>query len=109
MDKLVAVNVTYVKCDAVGCDYLTEDVSNETLREYHNKHCPLCGENLLTDEDLAEFDRHLSLEKVLNEMLGDPRLDLSVGDDGVATATIKLATNGKGSTKIESINVSNGE
>lgn len=109
MDELVAVIVTHIKCDAEECDYLTEDVSNETLHEYHNKPCPLCGENLLTDKDLAAFNSHILLEKALNEMLDNIGVDAAENKGDSFEANFKMATDGKGNTKIESINVNNGE
>ena len=67
--QYVACNVTYMKCDALGCDYRTEDVSNETLVTYLNKPCPKCGENLLTDKDFEEFEAHQTLAAILNKQI----------------------------------------
>ena len=66
-----------IKCDNKSCDYRCEDVKNEEYKDWINKPCPKCGENLLTIEDynnlmtLFETVKFINkfTEEELNEML----------------------------------------
>ena len=98
--QYVTVNVTYIQCDANGCDYIThDDVSNETLVNFLNKPCPKCGENLLTQEDFSEFDNHLKLASVMSLVVDKiaPMSDEEFNkQERVSFA--ELETDGKGNT-----------
>ena len=68
--KYVEVNVKTMKCDAPTCDYITSDVSNDTIGDYLHKPCPLCGESLLTDEDYEKFKSYIKLQDNFNKVAG---------------------------------------
>ncbi len=40
-----------IKCDNPNCSYTDETATFETYRNYLDKPCPNCGENLLTEDD----------------------------------------------------------
>ena len=40
-----------IKCDKEGCGWKDDSVTIETMEEWRNKPCPVCGSNLLTDKD----------------------------------------------------------
>ena len=42
-------------CDNQKCDYENKEILSENYKDWLNKPCPKCGENLLTDEDLDNF------------------------------------------------------
>lgn len=52
MNKRIEQNDSAIICDNTECDYKTEaNVPFIELEKYINRPCPLCGENLLTEED----------------------------------------------------------
>lgn len=57
-----------IKCDNVECDYKNEDVQVEEYKDWLNKLCPKCGENLLTQKDYENAVRLHSIMKVLGNM-----------------------------------------
>ncbi len=107
MGELVGVNVTYVQCDAEGCDYITNDVNNDTLYEYRNKACPDCGENLLTDADWQAFQGHLKVASVMSEFLKAYGAENPENEPLEKFAECEL--DGKGNTTIKFNSVNNGE
>ena len=40
-----------IQCDNPSCDWEDETVTFENSKEWINRPCPKCGENLLTEED----------------------------------------------------------
>lgn len=50
-----------IQCDNSDCDY-TISVNVEDYKDWVNKPCPKCGENLLTQED---FDMNLKVFKTI--------------------------------------------
>ena len=94
---------TLVKCDNPACDYTVlnenKDPNNPDLKEYLNKPCPKCGENLLTEKDYKSFKRMIKIIATINKVarfLGmkpkpeDDQILVSVGcHDGNYTIKIK--------------------
>jgi len=57
-----------IECDNQNCDYVIENQSkypNESIKQYVNKPCPECGENLLTVKDYLDSEKFM---RVLNWM-----------------------------------------
>lgn len=68
---------TIVECDNEKCGYTipnpNEDLSPATpeqLGKLLNKPCPMCGENLLTNEDCNDFLSFLRTVRRVNRWLG---------------------------------------
>lgn len=66
MKQLIEVKQEYlIVCDNTACDY---KILNETgnpfidVKEYINKPCPKCGDNLLTEDD---YIRSRNLERII--------------------------------------------
>lgn len=49
-----------VVCDNQKCDYEVPNTENDNLKDYINKSCPKCGENLLTQND---YNTYIALQK----------------------------------------------
>ena len=67
MRKLIEFDQKFVvECDKSGCGYKipwTDGDLIEVTKEYINKPCPECGENLCTQED---YDNWVSMIKATN-------------------------------------------
>lgn len=75
-----------LQCDNPSCDWTDKTITVETFKDWLNRPCPKCGQNLLTEEDFrnaetfrlaAEFINTLSKEdlKELSESIGDEQLE----------------------------------
>lgn len=54
------MGMNYLKCDADGCSHVEEIERLE--RELIGKECPVCGANMLTEED---FQHRLKVEGII--------------------------------------------
>lgn len=81
MEKNLELKESGLKCDNTECDWRDDSVVFDNYKEWINKPCPKCGENVLTEEDYelaevlrktAEFINSLSEEelKEFNESMG---------------------------------------
>lgn len=87
--KVVELNIQGIKCDNESCDYIDMGVKYEDYKEYLNKPCPKCGENLLTEEDYNATKQIVAITKFMNKIL-PKRKD----DEDVVTGEIDM--NGSG-------------
>lgn len=58
-----------IECDNPGCSYTIPD-NGEDAREYINKPCPCCGENLLTEADYLQDEKLMKMIKGINKCFG---------------------------------------
>jgi hypothetical protein len=59
-----------IKCDNIECGYLDKESPDENLADWLNVPCPMCGENLLTQEDLdtcLNFDKAIEMINNMSE------------------------------------------
>ena len=68
-NKVVNTSISGIKCDADGCDYRDDDVAVEQYNEWLNKPCPMCGANLLTEEDLAVVNAFTTITNEVNSLM----------------------------------------
>lgn len=56
----------FLQCDADGCDHkeFVETITEDMV----GKECPLCGENLLTEDDLKMFEPLMQTKKMLQDL-----------------------------------------
>ena len=71
MKKLIeSYHENSIECDNPQCDFVipneTED-PNAPLDKYLNQPCPKCGENLLTEDDLYNYEKSMSRINFLNK------------------------------------------
>lgn len=97
MAKAIERRVQGIKCDAVDCDFGDENVTEESYPEWLNKPCPLCGANLLTEEDFAAVKLLHSLAELINTMHGEVPEDapkrivqVSLNGSGLGGASIEV-------------------
>ncbi len=69
MRKLIEIKQeNLIECDNQNCDYVIVNQSsnpNKSIKQYINKPCPKCGENLLTEKDYLDSEKFM---RVLNWM-----------------------------------------
>ena len=73
MANAVEVDVHGIKCDNPDCTFEDDHVKFEEYPSYLNKPCPLCGQNLLTQEDLDNTNIVLGVVGMLNKVLPGPK------------------------------------
>ena len=57
-----------IVCDNPACDYEDNTVLVEDYKNWINKPCPKCGENLLTEQDLIDHNFFIQVTNLLNEL-----------------------------------------
>lgn len=97
MKNALELNIRGIKCDNPNCDFKDMDVKVEEYKEWLNKPCPKCGENLLTKKDYRNVKFLLRITKLINsvcpkckdnkevvkarvEMDGTGKMDLKIQD-----------------------------
>ncbi|WP_040194775.1 hypothetical protein [Clostridium culturomicium] len=93
MKDAVEINICGIKCDNPKCDFNDMSVKLEDYKEWLNKPCPKCGENLFTEEDFANTMMMISFIDSMNKIL--PK---RTGNEEIVTATVDM--NGTGKIKI---------
>lgn len=61
-----------IKCDNPDCNFKDMAVKFEDYEEYVNKPCPLCGENLLTQQDYDKCRLVMSITNLANKIFKMP-------------------------------------
>lgn len=56
MEKNVEITESGLQCDNPNCDWTDVTVKFDDYRDWLNKPCPKCGDNVLTDEDYANAE-----------------------------------------------------
>ena len=67
--KNVELHCNGIKCD--HCDYKDNSVKVEDYKDWLNKPCPKCGENLLTQEDYNNALYLIEATNLINEIPPD--------------------------------------
>lgn len=91
--EAIGLDIHGIKCDA--CDYNNPDVKVEDYKDWLNKPCPKCGENLLTEEDYNNVQMILQIVGMANEVLPDrvpneKTVTMSVEMNGTGDMNLKL-------------------
>lgn len=69
MDDLLTFTYHGIKCDNPMCDFMDYNVTPDQYADYVNKPCPLCGENLMTEECYENTQRILARVARFNKFL----------------------------------------
>lgn len=65
----IKAKVSGIKCDNPKCNYRDNTVAYEQYPEYINRPCPLCGENLLTEECYNKVKTMVDMAEKMNTSL----------------------------------------
>ena len=85
-----------IKCDNPHCNYKDMSVKYEEYPDYLNKPCPICGWNLLTQQDYDIVQRIVKLHtNPLLQQLNNACLKL-----GIPESTYSFEMNGTGTFQI---------
>ena len=68
MEKRIQVKNKGLKCDNESCDWTDETVTVDDYKDWLNKPCPKCGENVLTSEDYTNVMNVLAIIDVFNNL-----------------------------------------
>lgn len=69
MDNLLTMTYRGIKCDNPKCGFMDYNVTPDQYSDYVNKPCPLCGENLMTEECYENTKRILERVEKFNHFL----------------------------------------
>jgi hypothetical protein len=58
----IEMNISGIKCDAIGCDYRDPSATFAQYQDYVDKPCPKCGANLLTK---ADYDAAMKIKRIV--------------------------------------------
>ena len=59
-----------IECDNPECDYTIKNMTgnpSEDIMQFVNKPCPMCGENLLTEEDYLQSEKTMQFINWINK------------------------------------------
>ena len=76
-EERIQLTCSGLKCDNETCDYEDPTAKVEEYKDYIDKPCPKCGENLLTQEDYDNTMAVIELTKMFNNMSEDFFKDLT--------------------------------
>lgn len=63
---MAELNIHGIECDNTECDYEDPTANLEDYENWLNKPCPLCGSNLLTEDDMDAIRLIMSLVSMSN-------------------------------------------
>ena len=66
-----------LKCDNPNCDWSDASIEFKDMAKWLNKPCPICGENLLTEEDYKNAQALFAAINILNEMSSEEIDDIA--------------------------------
>ena len=73
MIKLIEYNQEdLIVCDNITCNFKVKNSLEEVTKliDYLNKPCPLCGENLLTENDYGNHKKIIKIINFINKWFG---------------------------------------
>jgi hypothetical protein len=70
-EERIQLTCSGLKCDNESCDYENPTIKVEDYKEWIDKPCPKCGENLLTQEDFDNTMVVIEMTKMFNDMPED--------------------------------------
>lgn len=81
-----------LKCDNQSCGWIDPSIKVEDYKDWVNKPCPECGENLLTEEDFDSTNRLMDAINMINSMSPDQLKDITknMDADDMIDAYLKL-------------------
>ncbi len=73
----IEVKTSGIKCDNVKCNWNDSTVEFNDLKDWINKRCPDCGENLLTLEDFNNAQTLMQAVTIINSLKPDELKELN--------------------------------
>lgn len=109
LDLIKPPEITYMQCDAAGCDYITNDIGENPIVEFLTKDCPKCGAPLLTQADVDSFNAMCEMLPQLNELAvsqltDEERAELEGITEGDYVLYAYMEGDGKGGIHLRSVN-----
>lgn len=94
------MKVTGIKCDNSNCNYHNDTATFEDYKNYINKPCPCCGENLLTKKDYRTCKMLMAMSNFINKHSKTPDKERETID-----FSVRLDMNGTGKVSVKEINI----
>lgn len=83
-----------IKCDNPYCNFRDDSAKVEDCKQWLNKPCPKCGQNLLTEKDYLNTLLLIGMTKIINNIF--PEVD---DDEKISTMAVEM--NGTGEIKFD--------
>lgn len=64
----IEISSSGIKCDNPACDWTDTSVPVEQYKDWVNRLCPKCGDNLLTERDLANAMLAVAAAQMINDL-----------------------------------------
>lgn len=97
MKQRIEPQISYIICDNKSCNF-KDDVKFEDYASWLNKPCPLCGDNLLTEEDHQNVLILTGAAKIINSLSDDEYRAIAVVDESDDKRVIASFSTHKGIT-----------
>lgn len=81
-----------INCDNTSCGWNDQSIRVEDYKDWVNKPCPDCGENLLTEEDFNKTNQLMDAIKLINSMPPEELEEFTknLDSDDIIDAYLKL-------------------
>lgn len=101
MDVINITKIGGIKCDNQNCNYADASVPVSDYSKWINKPCPVCGSNLLTEDDYTAFMKMYKGIQGLNRILGMLPGAKKVAERNSRKETaVKISFDGSGKTNV---------
>lgn len=68
MENNLSIAQSGIICDNPNCDWEDKSVTHEETQNWLNRPCPKCGENLLTQDDLDNYNLVMASVQLVNSL-----------------------------------------
>jgi len=86
MEKNIEITESGLQCDNTQCDWTDESVMFDDYKQWLNKPCPKCGQNVLTEEDYTNAE---ILRNTINAINALSPEDLAIIQSSININTLK--------------------
>lgn len=79
--KNIEINESGLQCDNINCDWKDNTIMFNNYKDWLNKPCPKCGENVLTEEDYKNTLSFYSIIDKINLLSEEQLNELHINTD----------------------------
>lgn len=107
MKKHIETKESGLQCDNPSCDWVDKTITFDTCKDWINKPCPKCGENVLTYDDFLRAEELRKYVDLINSMSLDEIKEMNKlngfieNEEDAQVASITISTHKE--IKIENI------
>ena len=99
-ENVFDMEMSGIQCDNHECDYMEENVHQDNYKDWVDKPCPKCGENLLTQADYEAAVKMIKAMEGMNALADILGLAPSESEDSIE-ASFRIQSDTKGGLSIK--------